>query len=467
LAFRRQTCVRKFEIVGWEDEARKKQYDMFRITPGNNRRWSRTKNLLLQHLQKPLLILHKDLDEYMSDFCNNPHPKKQLRVNAKRFLQSQGNLYNNLFMKHILLKLKCPEWAKPGKYGRTIGDYSVEGSLLTHGLIDFMKEILFTEYLSFSFIIFKCRTPTVQVLRELFVRFYRSDKDLFAFNSDDGILYIVCTDGILRANIDLSSCDISNGVAIFEFLSHWASVDPILSEFVELAIKQCKQTVKVVNPERPKQKLFVKPVQPIEFSGSTLTTILNDIAMLLIALRFSYVKRYRVLSKSQTKQLFLDSAESCGYIVTFDSVAFEGLQFFKYSPVLIDGKVLVCLNLGVILRSLGHTKGDFPGRGPIGLRGLKHSASVVMGLMHTGNTVVLRALIDRFSGFDVSVLKLHHVLDGEAPEDLGYSPFLCRYGATQAEVDELCQSIRSLSVGDVVNSDFIRKVFAIDYGIDT
>lgn len=464
-AFRRQTCCRNVETPGWDFEARTRQFKMFSINLLNNRRWSGVLNRFLFHLQSHLSIIHSDLVEFLKKFSELTHPKRKLRVCANNQLGYLGTIYENLYMDKIVLKLKCPEWAKNNKYGRTIGDYSVEGSLLTHGLIDYMKEVLFKDYVSFSFTIFKSRPPSVFTLRDLFHRFYYEERDLYALNSDDGMVKILCSDGTLYANLDISSCDISNGPAIFAFLLEWSKVDSILYYFVDLAIKQCQQKVKIPNPEDRRQKFYVKPVQPIEFSGSTLTTILNDLAMYLVALRFSYIKGSRVFTKNETKKMFLDCVESSGYIFSFDEVAFEGLQFFKHSPVVIDGRVYQCLNLAVLLRCVGHTKGDFPGRGSVSERGMNHTASVLRGLVHSGNTVVLRAFLERFSGYDVEPIQTDHVISGESPEDLGYFPFIARYSATISEVDELISQILTLRVGSVINSGLIRRVFYIDYGI--
>jgi len=464
-AFRRQTCVRNIEVPDWDRLARERQTKLFEIRLNDNRRWNACKNRFLKHLQAYLSINHNDFVDSLLKFISLPHQKKMLRQNAHKFLDLHGTIFDNLFMDNIKLKFKCPEWAKPGKYGRTIGDYSTEGSLLTHGLIDNMKEILFKEYESYSFLIFKCRTPSVEVLRNLFRKFYTSEKDLYVLNSDDGMLRVNCTDGVLYANLDISSCDISNGPSIFNFLKHWASVDPILYHFVSLAVRQCEQCLKIINPENKREKLYFYPIQPIEFSGSTLTTILNDTAMFLVALYFSYIKKNRVLSKVETKKLFLDCVESSGYIFSFEEVSFEKLQFFKNSPVVIDGEIYNCLNLGVILRCLGHTKGDFLGRGDISYRGMLHSASVVLGMQHSGNSVVLRALLRRFQQYNASAVITDHVISGYAPEDLGYYPFLQRYDATCAEVDELIEFINNLQPGMVINSQFLERVFSVDYGI--
>jgi len=114
------------------------------------------------------------------------HTKRKLRTRAYKNLCEQGligRLYD--YTHKVKAKLKVPEWAKPGKYPRLIGDYSTPGSLLG-GLF---AEIAKGGFLNIGLPQMKlryCKSADVETLDDIFQDMFGNTDNLFCFFSDDG-----------------------------------------------------------------------------------------------------------------------------------------------------------------------------------------------------------------------------------------------------------------------------------------
>jgi len=125
------------------------------------------------------------------------------------------------------------------------------------------------------------------------------------------------------------------------------------------------------------------------FSGSVLTTLVNNVANLLIA-RSVYERRCTTCAE------IVAAAADVGYVVTMDECdKFENMQFLKHSPfVNDDGVVLPFVNLGVLLRSLGQCNGDLPGtrNDDLRSRAQKFTSGYLNCFRYSGQSALFRAL---------------------------------------------------------------------------
>jgi len=441
-----------------------------------NRRWRKSVRKYFDCIADRLLEHYKDYTDQYSEIlkqANLKHPKRKLRQRAFRFLVESGLLYDDLFMKNISGVVKCPEYnytiGPDAKKTRIIGDYTTEGSLRAGFIIPYLKKCFEdgwqTQKGKFAFV----STPDRNVLSSCFYECWNPDLGLVGYYfSDDGILCIVCVDGVYRCNIDISSCDISNGKEIFDLLQYCCRLCPEFDHIMRMAIRQCSRHFVVRNPYDFNDRYVFKPSRPVEFSGSVLTTSLNNIAMSLIFLRMLWNFPRGGLTVAQCAQFVQDSANQVGYIVTIQPVLnLEDYQFLKYSPTEVNGRVVPFLNLGPILRGIGQCDIDYPGRGDIAYRGYVRSSSVVLGFEPTGRHEVMQALRDRFHGSVKPLKESYIVARTKELDDDPYIPLeglARRYKVAVEAFQEFIHLLRFAPVGIGVTSSLLTQIYQVDYG---
>jgi len=443
--------------------------------------WGDLKMRFFERLRSLVIVaitkIGKTTHECIYDDSQKPHSKLKLRVQAWKELVERGIVYGYEYMRTIKGKVKCPEWAKPGKQARLIGDYSTEGSLLGGFLLELIKHCFEEWYCDGLFRMRFVFKPNYETLVEVYSKIWEVNSFTFIYHSDDGVVSIPCLDGQFRANLDISSCDASNGIRVFETLK-WFVQDTLFAPIVDKCVEQCEKTLTLCNPHNSREKIVLdNGGEPIEFSGTVLTTALNNIAMCFIALSIKY--HYRLVPMSEMKELISASAEFVGYKVTIEEVKeMEELQFLKTSPYIsAEGKLEVFTNLGVLLRSLGTCDGDLPGRGDIERRAESWNASVVRGYVHTGRNIVTDALRERFN--DKRIVKdwaeetqrrLHlnytlQQLEGFSNRVVPMWALCRRYRIDSSQLEYLVAEIARSNHGDVITCDALRAIFKTDYGI--
>lgn len=331
------------------------------------------------------LSYHQSFDDYtnMIDECEehhaDPHQKKELRIAARGDLIGENLYFDNTWMqlgRSTEYKLKTMEVAKPGKIPRLIGDLGVHASLQGFRLTYFMKKAMANNPIHINGgIIQYCPSPDPFCLEEVFHnlidppgRFY------FVLFSDDSCLAYRHGDKILRFNVDISSCDASHTESLFNALR--ALFPSLLQPEVDKLIDQCRAPITVYDRNVKRRKVKLEPKTPRLYSGSTLTTIINNVANILIA--------HSISNSTITCAVdVIKAAARTGYIVTCeDCDDWHKLQFLKHSPVRCsDGVVRPLLNIGVLLRLSGRCKGDLPGskKTPLEVRAKTFQASLLRG----------------------------------------------------------------------------------------
>lgn len=309
--------------------------------------------------------------------------------------------------------------------------------------------------------------PNVQRVSAAFEKIINPDFASFIFFSDDACAGFRCSDGVLKVNLDISGCDGSHTERIFDVCSNLVQ-GTAHEETMKWLILQCMLPL---NFKEENVQMKFSPKSPVLYSGSTMTTFVNNIGISVIADELE--KAYSpTLTMDEMLAMIPIACASVGYLVTCqrcDHV--EDLQFLKMSPVFtLDGTLSCCLNLGVILRTLGQCSGDIPGRkGTLVARATAFNASVVAGLKHAGNHSLTHALRRKYPASNSTPIYSSYLtaqLSGRC-EGLDELSLLKRYRISSGEWDELLSIIDASEIGDILWCPAFDKVMCLDYGLTT
>lgn len=400
-------------------------------------------------------------------FAHLPHAKRLLRIHARKEQNDKGQLYKRLWrsMNGFMIKMKRAEWAKMGKFPRTIGDLGVAASLQGAFFIDVCKHHLASRF--YTYFGRSCKfvkSVSLAALIEVFgcINDPTSSNCFFCF-SDDGIYR---TRKGLIYNLDISSCDSTHRQAIFDLL---IELFPGCDDCMRILVEQLCQRMTIYSSDRA-QKVVIESLGPVLYSGSTITTLINTIAMFLI---FYELER----CEAETPQEILDAAAGIGYILGEPELCLTpgDQQFLKHSPVGPD--YFPVMNFGVFQRASGITKGDLPG----GLKNLAKNGKIFQGMLLHGMYPRVRCpLINRMMNKwplrsdrprIEKVVAKHLPYSTHTPEDSGDvtnfsdSDFFARYQATNSEISELSRLIDAADDSDIIFTELSNRVFNKDYGL--
>lgn len=474
MAFRRLTATRKPEIPGY-DALLKGNQDKFFTENGDFLQ-------LLQHTYAEALEGFISIEEGAEDHHGDPHIKRLLRIQAWEELDESGQRFERLWLKRVLYKMKRDEIAKPGKVPRMIGDLGVAASLQGFVLTKYLKMAQDDRpiHINGGTIDF-CSTPAIDRLQHVFDnllnplgRFY------MAYFSDDSCFSFRHLGKVRYYNLDISKCDASHGPRIFEALTKICPAH--LRDEMSRLIEQCKLSIEIVSQSDKKNKVRGHFDGPTLFSGSTLTTLINNLANTVIGLCLSRVElEEREYTDDELSAIFTSAIEKCGYIVSgFNGAELckqpEDIQFLKYSPVRdTKGQYRPLLNLGVLLRASGTCKGDLPGskKTPIEERARQFQSALLQGMYPRSSFPFLRTMKDT-AGALTSVQatvrvarELYYKVQDSSDGDHHFftdETVLQRYGLTDLEIEEL-RAFSRAGVYEHSSSTFIDKIIGKDYGL--
>jgi len=476
----RITSVRKPEIEGLDKALRENQVTNLEVCQGSL--WSdklfRYLSWLRGLIMLDLLQLTVDYFDVILAGAYKKHPKMAIRIKSWLQMVEQGRTLSLEYMNKITGKLKVPEWAKFLKFPRIIADYTCPGSLIGGEVVAIAKHCMENWYyegtLRMRFVFRPIKTEVAAMFQAVCDKRYFT----FVYHSDDGIAGIPCTDGHLIVNLDISSCDTSNGKTIFDMLL-WLFALSYWRKLIEICVEQCCKRLCIHNPNAPREKVYLQSSEPIEYSGTVLTTLLNNLAMSCIGLSVHFHTHGKNLTKAETLEVIGKAAAKVGYIVTVEvAEKLEDLQFLKMSPYVCDNGVMrVFVNIAVLLRSIGSCNGDLPGRGCLKKRADSWNASLVASYIHAGCSSVLIALRKRFPSTKIvgewaeeTNNRLHNgfTLESLVDDDeyeVPDSALCARYDITGAELQYLNECIENAEAFSVVTNSVLRKIFAKDYGL--
>lgn len=458
LALSRLTAARSPLVPGYHDHLKNVQRDYVR----RNSQFLDT----LRVLYTPDFIDYYGADLEAEVHYMDPHEKRALRVQAWRELNESGERYDKLWLKSVTYKMKKNEIAKPGKVPRMIGDLGVSASLQGFRVTKFLKiaqakNSIFYGGGEIQFV----ASPDPWQLENVFNKLLAPPGRYYmALFSDDSCFSIRTQSGVDIYNVDISKCDASHSEAIFDGL---VRITPSVgSKDVETLTEQCALPIRIQSVSNKKNVLVLRPKHKVLYSGSTLTTAINNLATTLIGKSFADCQY-------TGSESLIAAALNVGYVITLDKcVRMEDVQFLKHSPVLdVNGKIRPLMNLGVLLRLSGTCNGDLPGRGDLVQRGKAFQASLLAGAYPYAQFKLLSGFKSaaglRTTSSDLACAKLfeHKVVSVKYPHYVvDESSMYSRYQLTDLDVVDL-EEFSVLGYGHHLSGEAVDKVLSKDYGL--
>ncbi len=402
------------------------------------------------------LVSFTDILDEVTSHHDDPHIKRDLRVKA---FTEELEIYgfasthwgrNN----YVTAKLKKDELAKFAKAARLIVDLGVPMSLVGFRLTKFLKEIFAEPFYLNGGVGQYCDRPSHDLLQHHMLQLEYPDQAFHVvFFSDDSCWSVRQLDGeVKRFNVDIKSCDASHR-STFDLL--YAITPPVDHPVIDHLIDQLSKDVYVRDVNVRKRKVILHFDGPTLFSGSTLTTVLNNLAQWLA---FACVNPEAIVTTPE--RAIVQAYESAGFMVTIDAVPFEQIQFLKHSPVYDTDHILrPVLNLGVMLRASGTCRGELPPGPSFEERAKKFQSGLIQGMYpYTHFT-----LVDRMRGQAEEAHISKHVVSTHEPFHVSDDELYKRYNLNESEIDELNTALGFASVGDFVSLSAIDKILALDY----
>jgi hypothetical protein len=405
-----------------------------------------------------------DAYQEAAEHHGDPHAKRALRIMGWREGHFRGHVGSGIWVRSVWYKMKKNEIAKPGKYPRGIGDLGVLASLRGFRITEIMKEAQAGQpIIHHRGVIRTVKTSNPFVLTELFRQVEDPDMDvLHGVFSDDGVYCIRTPAGVQRFNVDISSCDSSHSTALFQ--AYVQLFPERLQGDVQALVDQCTRSIRVISVHDRSRKVLLKPNGPVLYSGSTLTTSLNNFANALLGIAFAE-------DRPATVEAIQASALRVGYKVSVEPCAnIQGVQFLKHSPMYdTQGMLRPVLNIGVLLRLSGVVDGDLPGRGPLQPRAHNFQQSLLRSAYpRCSHSLVDGMKREGFSPVDVSAYTFKYTDDTEdyPPFYIPDSEFCLRYGLNHSQWLELCTQMGAAGYGDSCQSPVGDRVLKTDYELE-
>jgi hypothetical protein len=401
----------------------------------------------------------------------DPHDKRELRVHCWKEMHETGLFFDDVWLTLLTLKMKPNEIAKPLKYPRCIGDLGVAASLQGFVLTSLLKHAQEDNPIHYlggvaSFMASPSPTKLENAFKELIEPRQRW---FFCYFSDDACFSIRHNGRIYRFNVDISQCDASHRDSIFDL---YVSMFP---ESVQADARkltdQCKLPFQIRSDDG-RHQVILEPQGHALYSGSTITTGINNLANQCIAMSFAEA------AFDGTAESLKQAALRAGYMITVVDCSddWHKLQFLKHSPVLdTTGTLRALLNVGVLLRLTGTCNGDLPGRGPLDQR----ARAFQHGLLRGASPLARYKLLDNMlaaTGEPLVPPRVTKMIDDimryridfngdEKPFHVDDSEVYARYDLLPHEVDELNEGLGHARFGMIHRSRASDKILEDDYGL--
>lgn len=408
----------------------------------------------------------------------DPHPKREMRVAGMQEILDYKNrvsLLTDTWLEKVTYKLKKDEIAKVNKYARMIGDLGVTASLKGFRNTAFMKaaqcdEPLLRNGITREFI----KSPDPESLKGAFQKLLEpTDRGYFCYFSDDSCLSIIINGERHMFNMDISSCDASHTEALFYF--HKSTYPVFFHDEIQSLIQQCRQTIRIYSDyDRKNFRCYLKPFEATLYSGSTLTTVINNSANSLIAEAISEGDFHGTHAEIEAQ--IIQAVARTGYVVTLQRCQDESdLQFLKHSPARDHAHNLEpVLNLGVLLRLSGTCRGDLPGKGCIIERAREFQHALLTGASsgHSHPLIdVMRANCRIEKPISDAVLlatkKILYDRYGESTTRIAITrdSIFRRYRLYDWEIDELLDDFARPGFCLHIANSACNKILLVDYGL--
>lgn len=487
LALRRMTALRKppewyQPEVGNSVEDQRLRYESYEYYMTANQKKFLEENA--PYFKALALAYAPHFDGYLGaeieclEHYDDPHKKKALRIQGKDELFGQyqkHTVFGTSWCDTILYKMKKDEIAKLDKYPRAIGDLGVHASLLGFRSTYYLKlaqsrETFVENGITIEFI----KAPTPDDLIHVFNNLLDPPgRGYFAYFSDDSCFSVRVDGKVYIFNVDISSCDASHTEAIFK--TYQSLYPPGMQADISGLLDQCRQPINIVSRYDSSISITLQSNRIKLWSGSTMTTGINNVANLAIACALS--KAVFSGSRIDVSEQIQRAAITAGYAVTCDICKnYWEIQFLKHSPVYDTlGRLQPMLNLGVMLRASGMCRGDLPGKKgvSIGDRAKAFQSALLKGLYPYINFPLLACMkaqcktsyTNSASEQIVKDLLQYKVVGDTETFSISGAEMCKRYQLDDHEYTELLEDFNRPMVGLCIANSACSKILKMDYGL--
>lgn len=429
------------------------------------------------HHAEPYTNMIDELEEHYDD----PHAKKQLRIGAFEDLSQCGykgvSVTDRLWLAgRVLYKLKKDEIAKFGKPPRMIGDLGVAASLQGFRITKMMKNSLASNDIEYAGgTMTFCKRPTPEKLIDIFKNLLEpKGRYYFAYFSDDSCISFRDKKGDVQIyNLDIKKCDASHGSGIFKAL---LEITPeYCQDDMRVLIEQCTLPIQIIDLNDKNNKVILAPKTPRLYSGSTITTLINNLANILICK--SIVDNPDL---DGPKDIALAAAQ-LGYILTCEPCEQpQDIQFLKHSPAYdTNGQLQAMLNIGVLLRASGTCRGDLPGKKniPLKTRAMTFQRALLRGMYPRTHTPLLTNMINACTDIDEKLevkaterinKRFSYKIDVSADTAHAYftnEETFKRYRLTPKEISSVVNGFGNGTFETSFACSGLEKILKLDYGL--
>ena len=420
---------------------------------------------LRAHIRQFFLpVLTFTQQELITYYANMPHIKKKLRLMMLEELHNIGIVDSpERYVTSVSYFMKTGEWAKFAKVPRGICDLK-RGALIVGFIAIILKEALAT----YENDMFKVVTKlNLTELKHDFKKLWSENKKSFVLLFSDDSCVNFTNNGVrVCGDADISSCDASHTEVPFTILEELTRDLGHLTMMVNESIEQCRLPLKIQLKTRygETRKYSIRPHFPVLYSGSGLTTIINDIANIMIAVRL----RENEIINGQCENMYMLSAYEVGYKVTFSPAKYPSqLSFLKHFPDNLTFEP--CLCLGVLMRSHGVCNNELPGKGSFNGRIPLFISSVLTGMKYSGSHPLYEHLC-KVHGAKTSPSFVNYMIE-ESYGSRQYNPpisidSICtRYGIPSSSIYDTIDLYDQATPGDVIRTQFTVAVMNCDYDL--
>jgi len=447
-------------------------------------------NIILEYIYSPVYFWYDQVD-MLKKFVLLPLPKKALYTS---FVYSEIDLIKILDNSEIWESMFKMEWGKVLKAGRLYATGST-APLAELVAADFIKYIFRQEvspgmlpmggtfYTEFN------DSQDIAGLTKLFSSLddLKNGDAKFVFMSDDGFFVMNIAGTMFYLETDISSCDASNGLPIFVILFYMGeSLSKLFGNQVARLILQCARETIVANKDCETEFVRLRPKTFFEYSGSKLTTCLNNIASLAIS--FSIYRELcrvdlafnensladlkydrsidpsdRLWSKKSDfdlTKIVATAAHNVGYVLTVEPKKNRNaLTFMKHAY----GSGTAWTVMGVLLRSLG-TRDHIETPQMFSMTQQEFDQQTLLSLTEVILKSAVEGWVNEPSSPLMDALRTRVGLPLSHSRSISYQDLEERYGLQEHEWIHLYDSIVNLQFGDQVFDKCLEKIYHIDYG---
>ena len=434
-----------------------------------SRRMFRQQKAMRQHLASSVFSMDSDIFSLLIEYAYSPHIKRKLRIRFFAELIQQAKVCN---LEHIIMsvqgKVKPEEWAKAMKLPRLVGDLAI-GCILRGFLTKRLKKGLSTYKADGQHKIIFVNNCDYEVLKNGFEAIVnnRSGIVMMVFSDDACISMYDEQTGVTHfGDLDISTCDASHSGELFRYVIPMTP-EGIARKLMRMLVQQCTTAITVKFHEA---KVKLAPQEPVLYSGSTITTFINDIAQLCIF--NSICANFRHCDFNHVGDFVKACSARAGYVVTFEDRTGNKhkLTFLKHFPNK-DNEPILCL--GTVFRSVYNAKRDVVGSSKIPLRKrcMSHSSGIMKGYCHSGDHAIYQSLAERFNEEGCAPIDVGF-FTAQISESRTYNPEvsaeeLCkRYDVEIRDIEQTVDAIKSWKFGEIFRTKLTSSALSLAYALD-